>query len=207
MKFGIGQPVPRQEDSGLLSGQGRYTDDINLPDQAYAVMVRSQVAHGRLRSVDTTEAATMPGVLGVWTGHDLKAAGYGTIKTIAMAQNRDGTPMKVPPRYPICTDKVRFVGDPVAFVVAETIAQAKDAAEAVAVAIDHLPSVAEARDAARPGAPLVFDEVPGNVCLDFHYGDTDKGRRGLCPGGARYASARDQQSDRGLRHGASIGDC
>jgi carbon-monoxide dehydrogenase large subunit len=174
MKFGIGQPVPRQEDSRLLSGQGQYTDDINLPDQAYAVMVRSQVAHGRLRSVDTTEAATMPGVLGVWTGHDLKAAGYGTIKTIAMAQNRDGTPMKVPPRYPICTDKVRFVGDPVAFVVAETIAQAKDAAEAVAVAIDHLPSVAEARDAARPGAPLVFDEVPGNVCLDFHYGDTDK---------------------------------
>ena len=174
MKFGIGQPVPRHEDPGLLRGLGRYTDDINQPNQAYAVMVRSQLAHGILKSIDTTAAARMPGVLGVWTGKDLKEAGYGTIKTIAMAQNRDGSPMKVPPRYAICTDKVRFVGDPVAFVVAETVAEAKDAAEAVAVEIEALPAVTEAREAAKPGAPLVFDEVAGNVCLDFHFGDTEK---------------------------------
>lgn len=173
-KFGIGQPVPRQEDATLLTGRGRYTDDVNFPDQVYACMVRSQDAHGRLLGVDTTVAATMPGVLGIWTGKDLKDAGYGTIKTIAIPENRDGTPMNIPPRFPLCTDKVRFVGDPVAFVVAETSVQAKDAAEAVTLEIDSLPAVTEAREAAKPGAPLVFDEVPGNVCLDFHFGDTEK---------------------------------
>jgi carbon-monoxide dehydrogenase large subunit len=174
LKFGIGQPVPRQEDSGLLRGLGRYTDDINLPGQAYAVIVRSPMAHGLLNRIDTSAADRMPGVLGAWTGKDLREAGYGTIKTIAMAQNRDGSPMKIPPRYPICTDKVRFVGDPIAFVVAETSAQARDAAEAVEVEIEALPAVIDARAAASPGAPLVFDEVAENVCLDFHYGDTDK---------------------------------
>ena len=81
MKFGIGQPVPRQEDPTLLKGQGRYTDDMNLPNQAYAVMVRSQVAHGVLKGIDSEEAKAMPGVLGVWTGADLNAAGYGPLKT------------------------------------------------------------------------------------------------------------------------------
>ncbi len=157
IKFGVGQPIPRQEDPALLSGRGRYTDDINAPNQLYAAMVRSQMAHGLLRNIDATEAVKMPGVLGVWTGKDLKDAGYGTIKTIAMMQNRDGSPMKVPPRYPLCTDKVRFVGDPVAFVVAETISQAKDAAEAVVLEIDSLPAVTDAREAAKPSAPLVFD--------------------------------------------------
>ena len=94
-----------------------------------------------------------------------RGALYGTIKTIAIPENRDGTPMNIPPRFPLCTDKVRFVGDPVAFVVAETSVQAKDAAEAVMLEIDSLPSVTEAREAAKPGAPLVFEEVAGNVCL------------------------------------------
>jgi len=172
LKFGIGQPVPRREDPTLLRGQGRYTDDLVLPNQAWCVMVRSQVAHGTIKGIDTAEARAMPGVLGVWTGADLDAAGYGPLKTLIPVPNRDGTPMKMPVRHSLATGKVRFVGDPVAFVVAETLAQAKDAAEAVVVDIDSLPAVTDSREAARPGAPLVFDDAPGNVCVDYHYGDT-----------------------------------
>ena len=174
MKFGIGQPVPRQEDPTLLRGEGRYTDDMNLANQAYCVMVRSQVAHGVIKGIDTAEAKAMPGVLGVWTGADLNAAGYGNLKTLIPVPNRDGTPMKTPTRQSLATDKVRFVGDPVAFVVAETMAEAKDAAEAVMVDIDQLPAVTDAREAAKPGAPLVFDDAPGNICVDYLYGDSAK---------------------------------
>src|SRR5580698_3622804 len=174
MKFGIGQPVPRQEDPTLLKGQGRYTDDMNLSNQAYAVMVRSQVAHGVLKGIDAEEAKKMPGVLGVWTGADLNAAGYGPLKTVMMVPQRDGSPMKTPTRYSLATDKVRFVGDPVAFVVAETYAQAKDAAEAVVLDIEALPTVTDAREAAQTGAPEIYSDVPGNVCADYHYGDSEK---------------------------------
>jgi aerobic carbon-monoxide dehydrogenase large subunit len=174
MKFGIGQPVPRQEDPTLLSGQGRYTDDVNLPGQAHAVMVRSQVAHGILKGIDTSEARKMPGVLGVWTGADLAAAGFGLLKCVIPFPNRDGTPMKKPDRPSLAIDKVRFVGDPVAFVVAETISQAKDAAEAVVLDIESLPAVTDAKAAAQPGAPQLYDDVPNNVCLDYHYGDAAK---------------------------------
>ncbi len=174
MKFGVGQPVPRQEDPTLLRGQGRYSDDIKLEGLAYCAMVRSQVAHGLIKGIDISEARTMPGVLGVWTGADLEAAGYGTLKTVLPVPNRDGSPMKTPVRPSLATDKVRFVGDPVAFVVAETPAQARDAAEAVMVDIESLPAVTDARAAAQPGAPLVFDDVPGNIGVDFHYGDTAK---------------------------------
>jgi carbon-monoxide dehydrogenase large subunit len=174
MKFSIGQPVPRREDPTLLQGQGRYTDDINLPGQAYAVMVRSQVAHGLLKGIDTTEAKTMPGVLGIWTGADLNAAGYGALKTLIAVPNRDGSPMKTPTRYSLATEKVSFVGDPVAFVVAETLAEAKDAAEAVVLDIESLPAVTDSREGAKEGAPLVFDDVPGNICLDYYYGYGEK---------------------------------
>ncbi|NDH63614.1 MAG: xanthine dehydrogenase family protein molybdopterin-binding subunit [Alphaproteobacteria bacterium] len=174
MKFGVGQPVPRQEDPTLLKGEGRYSDDVNLENQVYCVMVRSQMAHGIIKGIDTEEARGMPGVLGVWTGADLNAAGYGALKTVMMVPQRDGSQMKTPTRYSLATDKVRFAGDPVAFVVAETQAQARDAAEAVFVDIESLPAVTEAREAAKPGAPVVFDDVPGNVCADYHYGDTPK---------------------------------
>src|SRR5215207_3613553 len=170
-KFGVGQPVPRTEDPMLVRGEGRYTDDIDLPDQAYAVMVRSQHAHGIIRNIDATEARAMPGVLAVVTGADLAAAGYGGLKCFPPLKNRDGTPMKKPPRPALPTDKVRFVGDPVACVVAASVAQAKDAAEAVVVDIDPLPAVTKASDAAKPGAPQLYQDVPGNVALDFQYGD------------------------------------
>ena len=179
MKFSIGQPVPRQEDPTLLQGQGRYTDDVNLPNQAWCVMVRSQMAHGVIKDIDTAEAKTMPGVLGVWTGADLNEAGYGTLKTLIPVLNRDGSPMKTPTRHSLATEKVRFVGDPVAFVVAETQAEARDAAEAVVVDIDSLPAVTEARAGAQPGAPQLFDDVPNNLCVDFHYGDGAKTEEAL----------------------------
>ena len=171
-KFAVGQPVPRKEDPTLLRGQGRYSDDISLPGQVHAVMVRSRVAHGALRGIDTEAAKAMPGVLGVYTGADLVAAGLERMPIGGvMFKNRDGSEMHHPQQPPLTTDKVRFVGDPIAFVVAETVSQAKDAAEAVSPEIDPLPAVTTAREAAAPGAPLVHDEVPGNLVLDFHHGD------------------------------------
>jgi carbon-monoxide dehydrogenase large subunit len=173
-KFGVGQPVPRGEDPLLLRGQGRYTDDVNLAGQAYAVMVRSPYAHGIIRRIDTAAARAMPGVLAVVTGAELKAAGFGLIKPGASFNNRDGTPMKVPPRPSLTTDRVRHVGDAVACVIAATAFQARDAAEAVTLEIDPLPAVTEARAAAQPGAPQIHDGAPGNICLDYHYGDAEK---------------------------------
>jgi carbon-monoxide dehydrogenase large subunit len=172
MKFGIGQPVPRTEDPMLVRGEGCYTDDIKLKGEAYAVMVRSRLAHGVIKGIDASAARTMPGVLGVYTGADL--AQYGTLKCIVPFKNRDGSAMKQPPRPALATDKVRFVGDPVAFVVAETPLQAKDAAEAVEVDIDPLPAVVRPEEAARPGAPLLHEEAPGNVALDYHFGDSEQ---------------------------------
>src|SRR4029077_17236653 len=174
LKFGIGQPVPRQEDPTLLKGEGYYSDDVQPANVAHAVMVRSQIAHGIIKGIDIAEAQKMPGVLGVWTDADLNAAGYGTLKTLIPVANRDGSPMKTPTRHSLATDKVRFVGDPVAFVVADTLAEAKDAAEAVMLDIDALPAVTDAREAAQPGAPVVFDDAPGNICVDYYYGETEK---------------------------------
>jgi carbon-monoxide dehydrogenase large subunit len=173
-KFGVGQPVRRSEDPVLVQGRGAYTDDVNLPRQAHAAILRSSYAHGRIRGIDTTAAAAMPGVLAVYTGADLAAAGYGPIVCKQPFVNRDGSPMLKPPRPALSTDKVRFVGDPIACVVAETEAQAYDAAEAIEVDIEPLPAIIEARDAVEAGAPRVFDEVPENVALDWHFGDSAK---------------------------------
>ncbi|MGG5809176.1 xanthine dehydrogenase family protein molybdopterin-binding subunit [Falsiroseomonas sp. CW058] len=172
LKFGIGQPVPRAEDPVLLTGRGRYTDDLSLPGQVWAVMVRSPYAHGVIRSVGTEGARAMPGVLGVWTGADL--ADYAPMTCGMPLKNRDGTPLVTTRRLPLATDKVRHVGDPVAFVVAETRAQAKDAAEAVEIEVDALDAVTEASAAAAPGAPLLYDDIPGNQVLDYAAGDSAK---------------------------------
>ena len=155
MKFGVGQPVPRKEDPTLLQGQGSYTDDQNLPGQVYGVMVRSRVAHGKINAIDTAEAVGMPGVLGIYTGADLLAAGFGMMPKGMSSKNRDGSDMSKPNQPPLTVDKVRYVGDPVAIVVAETAKQAKDAAEAVFVDIDALPAVTDA--AAASGARRAAD--------------------------------------------------
>jgi len=171
-KYGVGQPVTRTEDPVLLRGEGRYTDDLNEPGQAYAYIVRSQHAHGILRAIRTEVALRLPGVLAIYTGEDLKA--YGTHKCIASLVNRDGTPMKKPARPSLAADKVRFVGDPVACVVADTYFHARDAAEAVELDIETLPAVTLASEAAQPGAPQLYDDVPANIACDFHFGDAGK---------------------------------
>jgi carbon-monoxide dehydrogenase large subunit len=177
MKFGVGQPVSRKEDPMLLRGEGRYTDDINLPGQAHAVMVRSRIAHGRLRGVGVEAACAMPGVLMVLTHADLDAAGFGPLKCPLNIPDRDGKPMKTPPRPSLAKDKVRFVGEPVACVVAETALQARDAAELVELDIEELPAVTSPADALKPGAPQLHDDAPGNLALDFHYGDAEAVRK------------------------------
>ncbi|MBI5260849.1 MAG: xanthine dehydrogenase family protein molybdopterin-binding subunit [Bradyrhizobium sp.] len=173
-KYGVGQPVRRKEDDTLVRGKGRYTDDFNLPRQAYAYIVRSTHAHGVIRGIDTSAAKAMPGVLGVWTGADLVGAGHGPFTCGLPLKSRDGTPLLQTNRLPLTSDKVRFVGDPVAFVVAETLAQARDAAEAIDIDIEPLPAVTDPEEAAKPGAPQLYDHIPNNVALDYHYGDTAK---------------------------------
>jgi len=173
-KYGVGQPVRRKEDDTLVRGKGKYTDDFNLPGQAYAWIVRSSHAHGILRGIDTTAARKVPGVLGVWTGTDLSAANYGPFTCGLPLKNRDGTPLLQTNRTALMTDKVRYVGDPVAFVVATTLAQARDAGEAVVLDIDPLPAVTDPAEAAQPGAPQLYDHIPNNVALDYHFGDAAK---------------------------------
>jgi len=173
-KFGVGQPVLRTEDPVLVQGRGSYADDVSLAGQAHAVIVRSRHPHGVLKGIDTATALAMPGVLAVYTGADLQAAGFGALKCVPPLQNRDGTPMKKPPRPALAIDKVRFVGDPVACVVAETAIEAKEAAEAVGLDVEPLPAVTLASEAVKAGAPLVFDDVPNNLALDYHYGDSAK---------------------------------
>ncbi len=168
----IGDPVRRTEDPTLLRGEGRYTDDLSEPRQAYACMVRSPYAHGLLKKIDVEKAKGMPGVLAVYTAADLTA--YGPHKCALDFKQRDGSPMHKPIRKSLASGKVRFVGDPVACVVAETAVQAKDAAEAVELDIEPLPAVTVASEAAKPGAPQLYDDVPQNVCLDFPWGDPQK---------------------------------
>jgi carbon-monoxide dehydrogenase large subunit len=173
-RYAIGQPVPRSEDPVLLRGEGRYADDVSLPGQAYAVMVRSHHAHGVIRQIDSAAARAMPGVLAVYTAADLASGGIGPLPPRQIMKNRDGTPMLTPVRYALATGKVRHVGEAVAAVIAESVGAAKDAAETVVVDIDPLPAVTAPGLAAAPGAPLIYDDVPGNVGLDFHYGDSAK---------------------------------
>lgn len=170
-KYGVGQPVRRKEDDTLVRGKGKYTDDFSLPGQLYAWIVRSNHAHGLIRGIDTEAAKTMPGVVGVWTGTDLAAADYGAFSCGLPLKNRDGSPLLQTNRTALMTDKVRYVGDPVAFVVAETVAQARDAAEAVVLDIEPLPAVTDAAEAIKPGAPQLYEHIPNNVALDYHYGD------------------------------------
>jgi aerobic carbon-monoxide dehydrogenase large subunit len=169
-KFAIGQAVPRVEDPMLLRGHGRYTDDVSLPGQAYAVMVRSRHGHGVIRAINADAARKMPGVRAVYTSTDLE--GYGPLKCNMPLKSRDGSPLKKPWRGALAKSKVRYVGDPVACVIAETVFAAKDAAEAIEIDIDPLTAVVTPGEAVREGAPLLYDDVPGNIPLDFHFGDT-----------------------------------
>jgi carbon-monoxide dehydrogenase large subunit len=168
---GIGARTRRKEDQRFLTGKGRYTDDINRPGQACAAFVRSPHAHARIRKIDTGAAAGMPGVLGVFTGDDVAKAGLGGLICGWMIHSKDGSPMKAPAHPALAQGKVRYVGDHVALVVAETAAQARDAAEAVAVDYEVLPANVDTARADADGTPQIHDDVPGNTSFDWELGD------------------------------------
>ncbi len=165
----IGQSVKRKEDVRFLTGAGQYTDDITLPRQTYAVFVRSPHAHAKVRKVDTSRAKAAPGVVGVFTGADLE--GVGGLPCGWLITSLDGTPMKEPPHPVLAQGKVRYVGDRVALVVAESLSQAKDAAELVDVDYEVLAAVVSPADAIKPGAPVVHDIAPDNRCYTWGLGD------------------------------------
>ncbi len=164
---GIGASTKRREDVRFLTGRGNYTDDINLRGQAHACFVRSQVAHGKLKSVKTAKAEAMPGVIRIFTGKDFE--GIGGLPCGWCVTDRDGKPMQEPAHPVLAQGKVRHVGDPIAVVVAETYEQARDAAEAVEVDIKELPAVIDMKAALKPGAPKVHDDLKSNLCYDWGF--------------------------------------
>ncbi|AWK90091.1 xanthine dehydrogenase family protein molybdopterin-binding subunit [Azospirillum thermophilum] len=170
-KFGIGQAVTRTEDARLLTGGGRYTDDISLPGQAYAVFVRSPYAFAAIRGVDGADALAQPGVLGLYTVADLDAAGIGMLPCLSGLKQRDGSPYVATPRPALARGFVRHVGDPVAVLVAESLDAARDAAELVMVDYEERTPVTGTLEALEPGRPLVWDAAPGNLCFDWETGD------------------------------------
>ena len=166
---GIGASVKRKEDNRFLTGRGRYTDDINLPGQLYGHILRSPVAHANIGGIDTSAAEAAPGVHAVFTGKDME--GVGGIPTGWLIHSKDGSPMVEPAHPALALGKVRYVGDCVAIVVAESREQAKEAANLVEVDYQELPAVASIEAAEAEGAAAVFDEAPDNVCYDWEVGD------------------------------------
>ncbi len=175
MKFGLGQPIRREEDRRLLLGGGRYTDDINLPGQAHAYILRSPVAHARIVRLDTSASMGAPGVLAVLTGADLAADGIGAIPCLASLilplKRADGSAIYVPPHAPLAGDIVRTIGDGIVMVVAETQNQARDAGELIEIDYEDLPAVVSVAQAAGIEAPAVWPDCPDNISFVFAAGD------------------------------------
>ena len=161
----------RVEDQRLLTGQGQYSDDINLPGQAVSVVLRSPVAHAEIKSLDKSAAAAAPGVLAVYTAEDLSADRVGDIPCMVPMPGKNGSGTIQPPHPVLARGRVRHVGDPVAFIVAETLAQARDAAELIEVDYEDLPVVSDTAAALAPDSPQIWDEAPNNLCLDWEIGD------------------------------------
>ena len=170
-RYGVGQAVRRTEDVRLLTGKGRYMDDINVPGQARAFFLRSPHAHAEIEHIDTAAAAQAPDVIGVLTAAEYRAAGYGPLPCEVPITNKDGSVRADPPRWPLALERVRYVGDSVAVVVAETIAAAKDAAELIEIRYAALNAVADTARALDATAPQIWDEAPRNLCFDYEIGD------------------------------------
>src|SRR3954468_15244591 len=173
MKFGTGQSVKRFEDQTLIAGKGRYTNDIKLDNMTQAYVLRSPAAHANIRKIDATTARGMPGVLLGLTGDDVKADGLGDVPCHAPLNNKDGSPRHDTPRPALAVGRVRHAGQPVALIVAETLAQAQDAAEAIEIEYETLPSVTDARAGLEKGAPQLFDSIPGNLVFDWDNDTSD----------------------------------
>ncbi len=173
VKFGVGQPMRRVEDERLITGKGRYTDDITFEHQAHAFMVRSPHANARILSIDTTDARAAPGVLAVYTGEDAKREGLGVVASPAadMLKNRDGSAIFKTTRHLIAQERVRYAGDTVAVIVAETVNQARDAADLLLIDYESLPAVADTAGALDSTAPIVWEEAGTNLAYDWSLGD------------------------------------
>jgi aerobic carbon-monoxide dehydrogenase large subunit len=178
-QFGIGQPVRRVEDRRFLTGHGSYVDDLMLPRQAYAFMLRSPHAHAVIRAIDTRAAAAAPGVVAVLTGEDLARDGLGPIPCLIPVTFRDGSPAPLPARPALVRERARHVGDTVAMVVADTLAAARDAAELIPIDYEPLPAAVDTADALDPGQPQVWDEAYGNLAFDWQVGDAAAADRAL----------------------------
>ncbi len=168
---GFGAAVRRKEDYRFITGRGQYVDDINRPHQLYAHIIRSPIAHGKINKVEVDAAKAVSGVVAVLTGADMAADGIGGLPCAWGVNNKDGSPMVEPGHPPLATECVRYVGDQVAVVLAETRAIARDAAELVDVDFEELPAVADLESASADGAPLVWDDAKGNICFDWEIGD------------------------------------
>ena len=168
---GIGAPVRRKEDFRFITGQGRYVDDINRPGQAHAYFLRSPHAHARIKSIDLKDASAAPGVVAIFTGDDIAADKVGGLICGWAIFNKDGSPMRAGAHPALAQGKVRYVGDHVAVVIADTLAQARDAAEMINVEYEVLPAVADMAAARKAGAPTIHDEAPDNQFYDWELGD------------------------------------
>nr|WP_294559984.1 xanthine dehydrogenase family protein molybdopterin-binding subunit [uncultured Rhodopila sp.] len=173
-RFGSGRDVRRIEDAGLLAGAGRFTDDVSMPSQTHLVFLRSPVAHARIVSIDSSAALALPGVVAILSGADLAAAGVKPLPVAPIFQRPDGSPGAMPLRPPLAHEFVRFVGEAVAAVIAETPEQAKDAVEAIIVEYDELPVVTNIAQATAPDAPVVWAAATGNVAAQMKHGDASK---------------------------------
>ena len=199
-KFGLAQPVRRVEDPRLLKGMGRYTDDIVLPGMLHGIVLRCPHAAAKISSLDTAAAKGLPGVKAIYTADDLKAAGIGTLPCAAPVQNKDGTDM-ASPAHPVLADgAVHHVGDPVAFIVADTMEQARDAAEAVLVDYGVLPSATDLATAMDPGVPAVWPDVKNNTVFDWEIGDAAATEAAVRQSRARHDVDRGEQQDRRVLH-------
>jgi carbon-monoxide dehydrogenase large subunit len=168
---GIGARVARKEDKRFLTGKGRYTDDMVVPGMKFAYFIRSPHSHARIRSMDVSAAASMPGVIAVLDGHQLKEDGIGNLICGWMIHSKDGSPMKMGAWRPLAQDVVRYVGDAIAVVVADSLAEARDAAESVSIDFEVLPASVSPAETLNPGAPQVHPEAPGNLIFDWGIGD------------------------------------
>ena len=173
-EFAIGQPVSRFEDPRLLRGGGRYVDDLSIPGQLYGCVFRSPHAHAKITRLDVTAARAAPGVQAVLTGDDWLKSGYGDLPRADGKKKRDGSPMYRPHFPALVKDRVRYVGDPICFVIAETLEQAQDAADLIEAEYEILPHVLSTADSASPGSPLVWDDCENNICFVHREGDKAK---------------------------------
>ena len=191
---GIGASVKRKEDIRFITGKGHYVDDLNRPGQAYAYFLRSPHAHATIDKIDASAALKAPGVVAIFTGDDIAADKVGGLICGWMIHSKDGSPMKAGAHPALAQGKVRYVGDHVAVVIAETLAQAKDAAELVSVDYDVLPAAADVATAQNAGQPQIHAEAPNNTVYQWHLGDKAKTGAAFADGEATICNCHFDQA-------------